>query len=146
MLLEKIQSDLKSALKDKKEKELSTVRMLLAAVKNEEIAKRPNSLTEADISSVIKREIKKLKDGAEQFKAGGREDLASAYEAEMSILAKYLPEEMSGEKLREIVAAKIAASADKNFGAIMKAVMAEAKGQADGALVSKIVKEELGSS
>lgn len=155
--MEKIQADLKSAIKNKNNKELSAVRMLVAAVKNEEIAKRPKALEEADVIAVVKREIKKLKDGIEQFVAGGRDDLASSYEEEIKILAKYLPAEMGEEKLREIVAAKIAASADpsspeaskgqgKNFGAIMKAVIAEAKGQADGALVSKIVKEELAKS
>lgn len=143
MLLEKIQEDLKSAMKDKREKELGAIRMLIAAVKNEEIAKRPKALEEADVAAVIKREIKKLKDGAEQFRQGGREDLAAQYEEEMKILGKYLPEEIGEEGIRRIVKAKLAEATDKNFGVIMKQVMAELKGKADGALVSKIVKEEL---
>lgn len=156
MLLEKIQGDLKSAMKNKNEKELSAVRMLVAAVKNEEIAKRPKALEGADVVAVIKREIKKLKDGVEQFRQGGREDLATQYEEEIKILGRYLPEEIGEEEIRKIVKAKIAGATDpsspeaskgqgKNFGVIMKQVMAELKGKADGALVSKIVKEELDS-
>lgn len=142
-LLVKIQENLTVAIKSKNEKEMSALRMLIAAVKNEEIAKRPKPLEEQDVLSAIKREIKKLKDGISEFRAGGREDLVFAYEEEIKILAKYLPEEISEEKLRQIVAEKISSASDKNFGAVMKAVMAELKGKADGSLVSKIVKEVL---
>ncbi|MFH1193713.1 MAG: GatB/YqeY domain-containing protein [bacterium] len=144
-LLDKIQSDLTSAMKSKSEKELGSLRILVAAVKNEEISKRPKALEEADIASVIKREVKKLKDGAEQFRGGGRNDLAEQYEEEIKILAKYLPEEAGEDEIRKAAKEKIAEATDKNFGLIMKQVMVEFKGKADGSLVSKIVKEELGS-
>ncbi|MFA5133188.1 MAG: GatB/YqeY domain-containing protein [Patescibacteria group bacterium] len=146
MLLDRIQEELKSAMKSKNEKETSVLRGLVAAVKNEEIAKRPKTLEEADVAAVIKREIKKLKDGIEQFNQGGRADLAESYESEIIILSKYLPEEASEDKIRKIVKEKIANSSDKNFGIIMKQVMAELKGTADGSLVSKITKEELENS
>jgi len=145
MLLEKIQNDLKAALKNKNEKELSAIRMLVAAVKNEEIAKRPKALEDADVAAVIKREIKKLKDAVEQFTAGGRDELTAQYETEMKILGRYLPEEISEEEVRRAVRSVVEKATDKNFGAVMKAAMAELKGKADGALVSKIVKEELSS-
>ncbi len=141
MLLDKIQEDLKSAMKDRNEKELSAVRMLVAAIKNEEISKRPKVLEEADAEAVIKREIKKLKDGIEQFRAGGREDLAAQYEEEIKILGKYLPEEAGEEEVRRIAEEKFAAAGKKDFGSVMKAVMAELKGRAGGALVSRVVKE-----
>lgn len=144
MLLEKIQEDLKAAMKIKNEKELSAVRMLIAAVKNEEIGKRPKALEEADVVAVIKREIKKLQDGVEQFRQGGREELAAQYEEEIKILRKYLPAEVGEGEVRKAVKKVAENAADKNFGAVMKAAMAELKGRADGALVSKIVKEELG--
>lgn len=144
-LLKKIQSDLTSAMKNKSEKELGSLRMLVSAVKNEEISKRPKPLEEADVFAVIKREVKKLKDGAEQLRGGGRNDLAGQYEEEIKILSKYLPEEAGEGEVRKAVKAKIAEATDKNFGLIMKQVMAELKGKADGALVSKIVKEELNS-
>lgn len=143
MLLEKIQDDLKSAIKNKKEKELSALRMLVAAVKNEEIAKRPKSLEDADVAAVTKREIKKLKDGIEQFRQGGREDLAAQYDEEAKILGKYLPEEAGEDEVRRVVKSVAEKATDKNFGAVMKSVMAELKGKADGSLVSRIVKEEL---
>lgn len=153
-LLENIQNDLKSAMKDKKEKELSAIRMLVAAVKNEEINKRPKALEDADVAAVIKREIKKLKDAVEQF-ASNRSDLAAQYEEEIKFLGKYLPEEIGEDEVRRVVKAVAEKAADplspeaskgqgKNFGAVMKAAMAELKGKADGALVSKVVKEELG--
>lgn len=143
MLLEKIQEDLKSAMKEKKEKELGAIRMLVAAVKNEEIAKRPKTLEEADVVVVVKREIKKLKDGAEQFRQGGREELALQYEEEIKFLGKYLPAEAGEEEVRKVVKNVVEKATDRNFGTVMKAVMAELKGRADGALVSRIVKEEL---
>jgi len=145
MLLEKIQEDLKTAIKSKNEKDTSSLRMLIAAIKNEEIAKRPKALEEQDVLSVIKKEVKKLKDSIEQFKQGGREDLATGYEEEIKILSKYLPEEVGEEEIRRITKEKISIAEDKSFGVIMKQVMAELKGRADGALVSKVVKEELGS-
>lgn len=142
-LLEIIQNNLKSAIKSKNDKELSAIRMLVAAIKNEEIAKRPKILEEADIIAVAKREIKKLKDGAEQFAAGRRSDLVRQYEDEIKILSKYLPEEIGEEEVRRVVKSVAEKTTDRNFGAVMKAVMAELKGQAPGALVSKIVKEVL---
>ena len=145
MLLEKIQGDLKTAMKEKKEKELSAIRMLVSAVKNEEIAKRPKALEDTDVAAVIKREIKKLKDAAEQFAAGGRPELTAQYEEEVKFLGKYLPEEIGEEEVRRVVKTVVEKATDRNFGAVMKAVMAELKGKADGALVSRIVKEELGS-
>jgi hypothetical protein len=144
MLLEKIQEDLKMAMKNRDEKELSAVRMLVAAVKNEEIAKRPKALVDADVAAVVKREIKKLKDAVEQFAAGGRSDLMAQYEGEIKILGKYLPEEIGEEEVWRVVKAVAEKATDRNFGAVMKAVMAELKGRADGALVSRLVKESLG--
>ncbi len=143
MLLEKIQEDLKTAMKSKNEKELSAIRMLVSAVKNEEINKRPKALEDADVAAVIKREMKKLKDAAEQFAAGGRPELTAQYEEEMKFLGKYLPEEIGEDEVRRVVKSVAEKATDKNFGAVMKAAMAELKGKADGALVSRIVKEEL---
>jgi len=142
-LLETIQADSIVALKSKKEKESKTLRMLLAAIKNEEISKRPKALTEEDIMSVIKREVKKLGDAVKDFVAGGRTDLSDQYQEEAEILKKYLPAELSEDAIREIVKQKVASSEDKNFGKIMKEVVAEVKGQADGGIISRIVKGEL---
>ena len=144
-LIETIQSDLKEAMKAKEEKITSALRMLIAAIKNEEINKRPAVLEEAEIFGVIKKEIKKLNDAIEQFKQGGREDLAGSYGEEASILKKYLPAELGEDEIRKIVKAKVAEASDKNFGVVMKAVMQELKGKAEGGIISRILKEELGN-
>src|SRR3989344_266872 len=102
-LLEKIQNDLTSAIKSKNEKETSALRMLIAAIKNEEISKRPEPLKEEDVLRVVKSETKKLADAVEQFTAGGRQDLIEQYKAEMEILKKYLPEQISEEEVKRIV-------------------------------------------
>ncbi|MBU1179969.1 GatB/YqeY domain-containing protein [Patescibacteria group bacterium] len=142
-LLETIQSDIIQAMKARDEKKLKALRMLSAAIKNEEIEKRPQELEEADILNVIRREVKKLNDAILQFKEGGREDLVKEYEEEAEILKQYTPKEMPEEEVRKVVQEKVSASEDKNFGNIMKGVMAELKGQADGGTVSRIVREEM---
>lgn len=145
MLLEKINDDLKSAMKEKKEVDLRTLRMLLSAIKNEEIAKRPNELREEDVLVVVKREIKKTKDAIIDFKSGRREDLAIQYKEELDVLEKYVPKQIEEEYIRIVVKEVISKTEEKNFGLIMKQVMAELKekGDVDGGLVSKVLKEEL---
>jgi len=145
MLLKQINDDLKSAMKEKKELELGSLRMLLSAIKNEEIAKRPNELTEEDVLSVVKREIKKIKDAIVDFESGNRADLVSKYKEELTILEKYMPAQVSEEEVRKIVKEVVANVEDKNFGLIMKTVMIalKEKGDVDGGLVSRIVKEEV---
>mgnify|MGYP001357772615 CR=1 FL=1 len=144
MLLEKIQADLNNAMKERDANKLKALRMLFAAIKNEEIKKRPKSLEEADVLRIVKSEVKKLKDAVEQFRSGGREDLVKEYEEDIGALGQYMPEAMPEEEVRKIVKDKVATSDDKNFGIVMKQIMAELNGQADGGLVSRIVKEELG--
>jgi len=145
MLLLQINNDLKSAMKEKKELELRSLRMLSSAIKNEEISKRPNELTEEDILGVVKREIKKIKDAIVDFESGDRSDLADQYKEELAVLSKYVPEQLSEEDIRSVVKEVVLNAEDKNFGLIMKAVMTalKEKGDADGGLVSRIVKEEL---
>ena len=96
MLLEKIQADLSRAMKEKDVNRLKALRMLFAAIKNEEIKKRPESLEESDIQRIVKSEVKKLKDAVEQFRSGQREDLVKEYEEDSKFLtikhSKNLPE------------------------------------------------------
>lgn len=143
MSLEKdIEQDYKEAFKAKQETEVSTLRMLRSALKNLIIDKKTDSLSDEDVLSVIKKEIKKRKDSVESYKKGGREDLASKEEAEMAILEKYMPEMMSEEQISQIVDSVVSAG-QTNFGLVMKEVMAKTKGQADGQVVQKLVKEKL---
>lgn len=148
MLQEKLNSDLKEAMKNKDSAKVSVLRMLLAAIHNETIAllKKDSGLTDEEIIKVIKREVKKRKDSVEQYTAGNRPELAAAEQKEIEILNIYLPAEMSEEEVKKIVAEVIAEMGEvvpSQFGLVMKNVMAKTAGQADGGMVSKVVKEAL---
>ena len=145
MLRDKIENDLKDALKNKDAAKVSTLRFLKSAMQNLAIEKRKD-LEDSDIISVIKKQVKQRKDSMEGFKQGNRMDLVRKEELEHEILTSYLPEGISREKIILIVKEAIAesnAGSLKNMGSVIKLVMTKAKGQADGSVVSAIVKEEL---
>jgi uncharacterized protein YqeY len=148
MLLEKINQDFKKALAEKDEVKVSTLRMLKTAIHNLEIELRPKKkeLTDELILEVISREIKRRKEAIEAYEKGNRLDLAKKEKKELEILSLYLPEQLSDDKIREIVRAKIAelgASSLQDFGKVMGVVTKETKGKAEGSKVAAIVKEEL---
>jgi len=128
---------------------LTTLRGVLAAFTNEAVAlkrKPQDKLSDPEAVAVIRRLVKQRKDSIEQFEKGGRKDLADNEKAELKILEEFLPAQMSEEKLREIVLAKKEETGitDKSkMGQLMGAVIKETKGEADGALVKKIVEEVL---
>jgi len=164
MLKEKIQDDLKATLKEKRETELSVLRMLLAAISNGEIAKKTkawkekpelsaeeltkeNQLTDEEITKIISSEIKKRKEAADLYKKGNRLELAEKEDKEIKILQAYLPEQLSEEEVRKLarkVIEKTGAREMKDMGKVMKELMPEVKNRADNDLVSKIVRELLG--
>lgn len=153
MLKEKLKADFKEAFKAKEQVRLSVLKMVNAAIGNAEIDKRAKAggvdtpLTDAEVMDVISKEAKKRKDSVEQYKAGGREDLAQSEEAELAVLAGYLPAQMSEDEIRELVKKTIAetgASSASDLGKVMSALTPATKGRADGSLVSKIVRESLG--
>ena len=120
--------------------------MVLSAVKNREIEKR-SELDEDEVVAVIASEVKKRKDSIEAFKQGHRDDLVQKEEKELAILERYLPKQLSEEPIREIVKkviSGIGATALADFGRVMGLVMLQIQGRADGQVVSKIVKEEMG--
>ncbi len=142
-ILDQIDNDLKQALKNHEELKLSVLRMLKTALKNAEIAAK-GELTEEDAMKVLNTQSKQRKDSIEQFKKGGREDLAEQEKKELEIIEAYLPEKMGEEEIRAIVQAKIKDSGDDlNFGKIMGMVMRETGQSADGQLVRKVVQEEI---
>ncbi len=153
-LLTKIDQDFMQALKEKAAERLSVLRMLKTAFQNAVIDKRGKtndlkaSLTEEEAVSVIKRQVKQLEEAQEMFASGGRPELAAQNKAEVAILKAYLPAQVSEETVREAVK-KVVAGLGKvgpaDFGKVMGMAMKELKGTADGNLVSKIVKEILGS-
>lgn len=146
-LNEKISADLKAAMIEKKELELITLRMLLAALKNRQIEiGKDVFMTDEKIIEVVQGEIKKRKDSAETYLAGGRADLANKENAEIVILSRYMPEQMSVEELEEIIKEMIVqsgATSMKDFGKVMGVVMGKVKGKADGNQINVIVKKLL---
>lgn len=151
-MVDKIRSDLKQAQLSRDEIKVSTLRLLLSEIKNAEISKG-NTLSDEEIVSVVQKEVKKRKEAAVGFRAGGREETALKEEAEAKILETYLPArpaggsaQMSTEELTNIVLTTInemGAKGISDMGKVIGAVMGKVKGQADGASVSQIVKEKL---
>lgn len=142
-LFTQINSDLKSAMKQSQTEATNTLRMLVSAVRNEQIAKQKD-LSDEDVVAVVSREVKKRRDSVTQYTAAGRADLADKEQSEISILQKYLPEQLSEEQIREQVKAVVAENVGAPFGKVMGAAMAKLKGQADGNVVQRLVKEQLG--
>ncbi len=170
---EKIEEDFKKALKEKKEIEVSTLRMLQAAIFNKEKEKRyrlskekpglnleelkkesplakelekESVLTDEEVLEVISSEIKKRKEAILEFEKGKREDLVKKEKAEMEILQRYLPEQLSEEEIKKLareIIEKLGAKDIKDMGKVMAQLMPKLKGRADGSLVNKIVKDLL---
>ncbi|HEU4385798.1 MAG TPA: GatB/YqeY domain-containing protein [Anaeromyxobacteraceae bacterium] len=146
-LRERLDADLKAAMKEKDELKLSVVRMLKSAVKYREVeGPKAVALDEAGILQVVASEIKRRRDSVEQYRAGGREDLAGKEEREIAILQGYLPAQLSEAELEakvDEVVARLSAKGPKDMGAVMKALLPEVQGRAEGKLVSDLVKQRL---
>ncbi|UCG77852.1 MAG: GatB/YqeY domain-containing protein [Nitrospirota bacterium] len=140
-LAEAIDSDLKSALKSSDKIAVSTLRIVKSTIKNREIEKG-SPLSDDEVISVLTTLSKQRKESIEHFAKGGRDDLVASETAELEVLKKYLPEQLSDEELDEIVKraiSELGVSDKKEMGKVMKKVMAETKGRADGKLVNQKV-------
>lgn len=141
----RLHQDLPAALKAGRKVEASTLRLLLSAIKNREVEKR-GQLTDPEILQVIVRECAQRREAIEQFRRGGREDLALKEEAELRVLQGFLPAVLSPEellaKVKEAIAATGAATV-KDMGRVMSHLMPLVAGRADGKAVSDLVKREL---
>ncbi len=147
-LSERLIEDMKAAMKSGSEGKirLEAIRFLRSAIKNVEIDKQA-PLTDEDILGIIIKQVKQLRDSSEEFAKGGRQDLISKADAEITVLQAYLPEQMSESELRELarqVIAEVGASGPKDMGKVMGPIVARTKGKADGKLVNQVVKELLG--
>ncbi|XXF80223.1 GatB/YqeY domain-containing protein [Myxococcaceae bacterium GXIMD 01537] len=146
-LRERIDADLKDAMRSKNELTLSVLRMLKSSVKYKEVEPGATGpLDDAGILQVIATLIKQRRDSVEQFKSGGRADLAEKEEGEISVLQNYLPQQLSTDELGAEVQAAIAAvgaKGPKDMGAVMKAVQPKVAGRAEGRAVSEAVKAAL---
>jgi hypothetical protein len=154
-LKERIEKEYMAAMKEGKAQVVSTLRLLRAAIKNGEIDKM-KKFEDTDIEAVIRTEAKKLKETLVMATEANRPEMATQAEVELQLLAAYLPEQLDESAVRAIVAEKIKALSreagsasgggtltDKDFGRVTGEVMKDLKGKADGAMVSRIIKESL---
>ncbi|MFD1066356.1 GatB/YqeY domain-containing protein [Oceanobacillus locisalsi] len=145
-LLDRLNQDMKQAMKNKDKETLSVIRMVKASVQNESIKLGKDTLTEDEELTILSREVKQRKDSLQEFKDAGREDLVDKTEKELEILEKYLPKQLSDEELRSIIQEAIKevnAASMKDMGKVMGSVMPKVKGQADGSKIKQIVEQEL---
>ncbi|MDO4670649.1 MAG: GatB/YqeY domain-containing protein [Aerococcus sp.] len=144
-ILERINEDMKQAMKAKDKKRLSVIRMLKGALQKEAID-HSGELTEADELQVIARELKQRKDSVKEFQEAGRDDLAEETESEIAIVEDYLPEQLSEAEIEEKVKAvieQVGATSMKDFGKVMGQAVSAMKGQADGNQIQQIAKKLL---
>jgi len=144
-LKESLDQDLKTAMREKAQLRLETIRMLKSAIKYREI-ELMKPLDDAGIQGVIAVEVKRRRDAIEQYRAGNRPELAEKEEAEIVVLQGYLPQQLSADELRAKVDAAVAAvgaQGMKDMGKVMKALMPEVQGRAEGSAVSEMVKARL---
>jgi uncharacterized protein YqeY len=146
-LREKISLDLKNALKDKKAVDLSVLRMLQSAIRNKEIEKKKREgLNDEEVIEVVISEIKKRKEAVTEYLKAQRQDLAEKEEFEIKVLMSYMPKQMEEGEIREEVKKAIqeaGATTQTDIGRVMKIIIPKLKGKADGAVINKIVREEL---
>jgi uncharacterized protein YqeY len=144
-LRERLDEDLKSAMRAKDSLRMNTIRGLKSAVKYREI-ELMKPLDESGILGVAATEIKRRRDSVEQYRAGNRPDLADKEEAEIRLLQDYLPQQLPAAELEakvDEVIARVGAKGPKDMGAVMKALLPDVQGRADGKVVSELVKQRL---
>lgn len=150
-LKDQLQSDLTDAIRAQDELTMATLRMALAAITNAEVSgKEARELSDDEVVVVLTSEAKKRREAAESFDAGGASDRADRERAELGVLQRYLPEQLSEDEIKAIVAAAVAAAATEGktgpaaMGTVMKVVTPQTRGRADGGQVAALVKAALG--
>ncbi|ENI8450084.1 GatB/YqeY domain-containing protein [Listeria monocytogenes] len=145
-LLDKLNEDMKQAMRDKEKEKLSVIRMLKAALQNEAIHQGVKDLTPDDEVTVISRELKQRRDSLAEFDKAGRSDLSDKVRSEIVIVEDYAPKQLTPEELENIVKAtieEVGVSSKADFGKVMSAIMPKVKGKADGGAVNQFVKKYL---
>ncbi len=145
---ERIDSDLKDAMKAKDAVRLGVVRMLKAALKNAAIEKYgvTGQLDDAEAAAVLRKQAKQRQDAIDGFESGNRPDLAAKEKEELAILTEYLPKQLDASEITKLVAeaiAEVGATGKAQMGAVMKIVQAKAAGRADGKALSQEVQRQL---
>jgi len=145
-LLERLNNDMKQAMKNKEKDKLTTIRMIKASLQNEAIKLGIKELSEEDELTILSREVKQRKDSLHEFDKAGRTDLVDKLRAELAVVELYLPKQLSEEELAEIVKetiSEIGAKSKADMGKVMAAIMPKVKGKSDGSLVNKFVQQHL---
>lgn len=144
---EQLMADMKAAMKAKEEGKLAlnTIRMARAHIRQAEIDNGHADFNDDQVLAVLRKEVKQRKETLSEIEGSGREDLVEQTKAEIDVLEKYLPAEMTPEAVEAVVKEIVDAMdpGQKNMGSVMKAVMAKLKGQADGKLINQIVRKLL---
>src|SRR5437879_19779 len=150
-IIERVDSDLKEAMRAKNTAKLGVLRMLKSALTYAAIAKSgaEAKLSDAEATQVVRKQVKQRQDSIESFEKGGRAELAEKEKEELSILNAYLPQAMSADEISKVVRETIAeagATSRAQMGAVMKALQAKVAGRVDGKALSAEVQKQLGSS
>ncbi|AXN37569.1 GatB/YqeY domain-containing protein [Peribacillus butanolivorans] len=144
-LLERLNNDMKQAMKNKEKDKLSVIRMLKASIQNEALKLRQD-LTDDEELTVLSRELKQRKDSLQEFENAGRSDLVDKVRTELVYVEAYMPEQLSEEEISKIVKQTILevnATSKADMGRVMGALMPKVKGKADGSLVNNLVQQHL---
>lgn len=144
-LLERLNQDIKQAMKNKEKDKLTTLRMIKASIQNEAI-KLGSDLSEDAELTVLSREVKQRKDSLHEFDKAGREDLVEKIRTELQYVEEYMPEQLSEEEISRIVQTtieEVGASSKSEMGKVMAAIMPKLKGKAEGSLINKLVQQHL---
>lgn len=144
-IVERLNQDMKQAMKEKDKDSLSVIRMVKASLQNESI-KLNKDLSNDEILAVVSRELKQRKDSLQEFENAGRQDLVDGLKREIIVIEKYLPEPLTEEELDSVIdetIAEVNASSKAEMGKVMNAVMPKVRGRADGSLISKKVQMKL---
>ena len=142
-----MEQDLIAAMKAQDGVRLSTLRLLKAALRNAAIEKRQEHLADADVLPILNRQIKQRREAIEAYRKGNRADLAAKEEAELAILTRYEPPQLGDQELQALIETAVVdtgAAGPADQGKVMKQVMAQTQGRADGKRISQLVAERLG--
>lgn len=145
-LLERLNNDMKQAMKNKEKDRLTTIRMVKASLQNEAIKQGKQELSEEEELTVLSREVKQRKDSLQEFEKAGRQDLVEKIQTELKHVEVYMPQQLSEEEVTAIVKEAIAetgAASKADMGRVMAVLMPKVKGKADGSLVNKLVQQHL---
>ncbi|RLA03768.1 MAG: GatB/YqeY domain-containing protein [Gammaproteobacteria bacterium] len=146
MLTERIRDDMKQAMRDRAKDRLSTIRLILAAVKQQEVDRRV-ILEDAEVLAILDKMVKQRRDSIEQFDKAGRDDLSSKEKFEIEVIQNYLPKPLSDQEISDLIAEAISTSGAesmRDMGKVMGILKPKMQGRADMGKVSGLIKSQLG--